>query len=504
MAGSYLGLAANPANAVAGMMGGGGMGGGGMGGGVTVINPPVGSAFKDPVIMPNISAVQGVVEVNLEAKMTRVSVNGTMANLMTYNGSFPGPTVRAKKSDLLRVNFKNSLPADGATNMLGHQKYITNLHTHGLHVSPGDNANGTHSDNMLVQIAPGNSEVYEYDLSMQESGTLNFYHPHIHGSVSDQMWAGLAGALVVEDAVSVLSNFETHLLMLQDISLAGSEPSPHSTMMDYMHGKEGNTVMVNGQVNPLLTVRPGQVQRWRIVNSSVARFYKLSLENHAMYLVGTEGGLLDKPYQVTELLLSPGERVDVLVKANQPSRSYKFLSLAYDRGMNSLQTVTLMTVSYKGSGVNDAIPSAINPDAKRLSIDTASLPVQSFVLSMGQGHGYINGRTFIDHTTCDKAMSTVGTYEVWEVINQSGMDHPFHHHVNPAQVLSITGGDAKYSSLYTSIPAWKDVTIVPKFGKIRLLMPVMDYTGMAMYHCHIIEHEDIGMMGMWHLMGEMM
>jgi FtsP/CotA-like multicopper oxidase with cupredoxin domain len=99
--------------------------------------------------------------------------------------------------------------------------------------------------------------------------------------------------------------------------------------------------------------------------------------------------------------------------------------------------------------------------------------------------------------------SKTGTWEVWEITNSSGMDHPFHHHTNSAQVLSITGGDAGYASLYSSIPAWKDVTIVPRWGKVELLMPVMDYAGMAMIHCHIIEHEDIGMMGVWHIMAGM-
>ena len=77
------------------------------------------------------------------------------------------------------------------------------------------------------------------------------------------------------------------------------------------------------------------------------------------------------------------------------------------------------------------------------------------------------------------------------------MDHPFHQHVNAAQVQSITGGDADYAALYTKTPAWKDVVIVPKGGTVKLLVPVMDYPGMAMFHCHILEHEDIGMMGMW-------
>jgi FtsP/CotA-like multicopper oxidase with cupredoxin domain len=117
------------------------------------------------------------------------------------------------------------------------------------------------------------------------------------------------------------------------------------------------------------------------------------------------------------------------------------------------------------------------------------------------GRGYINGQDFdVDPYTI---MSTVGTYEVWQISVAGGMDHPFHLHVNHAQVLSISGGDPAYASLYTQIPAWKDTIIVPKMGTITILVPIMDYTGMTMFHCHIVEHEDIGMMGMWHIMPAM-
>jgi FtsP/CotA-like multicopper oxidase with cupredoxin domain len=262
--------------------------------------------------------------------------------------------------------------------------------------------------------------------------------------------------------------------------------------------------MVNGQVNPSLNIRPGQVQRWRIVNASTARFYRLSLEGHSMYLIGTEGGLVDRPYQLSELIVSPGERVDLLIKANTKTGAYKFLSLPYDRGMNQLQQVTLLTLSCSGSRVSDAIPATINSNAAKLNMDTSMLPKKSITLSMGQGRGYINGITFTSHEDCYTEMSTVGGYELWEIINESGMDHPFHQHVNPAQVLSIAGGDSKYAALYSTIPAWKDVVIVPKWGRVQLLMSVMDFTGMTMFHCHIIEHEDIGMMAMWHLMGDPM
>jgi FtsP/CotA-like multicopper oxidase with cupredoxin domain len=97
----------------------------------------------------------------------------------------------------------------------------------------------------------------------------------------------------------------------------------------------------------------------------------------------------------------------------------------------------------------------------------------------------------------------VGTNEIWEIVNQSGMDHPWHQHVNDAQVIAMAGGDAaiaRYASLYTLAPAYKDTVIVPKWGSVTLRIPICDFGGMTMFHCHILEHEDIGMMGMWHLM----
>lgn len=479
------------------MGGGGGMGGGGMGGTTTTVtDPPIGPVLRDPPVMPNISTTPGVVEVNVEARIAAINVNGTTANLMTYNGSFPAPTIRVKPTDRLKINFTNRLPYTTATNLLGYQKNITNLHTHGLHVSPEDPA-----DYVMYHLMSGETKHHVYDLSKQAPGTLNFFHPHIHGTSAEQYWAGMTGALVVEDETPLLAGFETHILILKDISLSGSSPAPHSMMGDYMHGKEGNTVMVNGQVNPRLYMKNGQVQRWRILNNSNARHYRLDLESHALQAIGTDGGLLDRPYPMSEIVLSPGERVDLLVRGDYKSGNYRLRALPYSRmGNMGGSTITLMTMTYKGSVTPQPIPTEINPMAMR--IDPASVPIaarRTLALSMGQGNGYINGMDF--DVMPFEIMSEVGTYELWTITNNSGMDHPFHQHVNPAQVVAITGGDAGYRSFYTSAPAWKDTTLVPKWGSVTLLVPITDYTGMAMFHCHILEHEDIGMMGMWHLMG---
>ncbi|MGZ8215393.1 MAG: multicopper oxidase family protein, partial [Methylosarcina sp.] len=481
------------------------MGGGGgcmMGCTTTVIDPPRGAAFKDPEVMSNLSTTPGIVEVNLEAKVAPINIYGTVANLQTYNGAYPAPTIKVNPGDVLKVHFKNSLP-DTGLNMHDHPRADTNLHTHGLHVSPEGN-----SDNVMHHFMTGETFDYEYDLSLHPGGNLNWYHPHAHGNAAEQVWSGQAGALDVSDETTVLSGYETHILVLKDIALNGDAPASHSSD-DFMNGKEGDTMMVNGQVNPVLALRPGQVQRWKIVNASNARFYKLSLANHSLYVVGTDGGLLNKPYAQSTVLLSPGERVDVLVKASTTKGYYKFKALPYNRGVGSSasQEITLMTANITGSSLTQSLPATVNPNAVRLSVP-ADAVTRQLTLSMGMmgggmmgggmgmGMASINGISYSD-TDAYTISSMLNTYEIWEVYNNSMMDHPFHQHVNHAQVISISGGDSVYKSLYTTTPALKDTVIVPRMGSVKLLVPITDYTGITMFHCHILEHEDMGMMGVW-------
>ena len=202
-AGGYLAL--NTIPSFAQMNGGGGMGGG-------VIDPPPGASFKDPTAMPYTIGMDGAIQVELTAAETPVNVNGRTAKLFTYNGHYPAPTISIKRGDLLRVKLTNSLPMTTENNLLGNRKNITNLHTHGWHVSPEPP-----QDYVMYNLEPGNSYLHEYDTSLQPGGTLNFYHPHKHGVSAEQYWAGMAGALVVEDETDALSGIETHLLILKDI-----------------------------------------------------------------------------------------------------------------------------------------------------------------------------------------------------------------------------------------------------------------------------------------------
>jgi FtsP/CotA-like multicopper oxidase with cupredoxin domain len=504
------GLAVAPSALAQMMGGGGGMGGGGMGGGV--VDPPVGPALVEPPVARNASATPGIVDVSIEARLAPATVNGTQAQLLTYEGSFIAPTIKANPRDVVLLRFRNGLPYTTERNMLGHVKNVTNVHVHGWHVSPGaDMETGLPADDVHRQFAPGEGQVFCYNLAHQRPGTLALYHPHVHGTVAEQMWGGLVGALDVGDGpITALAQYPTKLLVLKDLTLANGAPAPYTMLSEYMHGKEGSLVMVNGQVNPLLTAQPGEVRRFRIMNASNARFYRLAFQGHTLHLVGTDGGLLDRPYPISEVLVAPGERVDVLVKTTTATGDYKLLALPYARmGNMTSPQVTLMTLRVKGARVSQALPAtnrpSVNLAAARLH-DDPMLPRPRFVLSMGQGRGYINGVSFGEgppDRPYDEHHSMVDTDEIWEVVNDSGMDHPWHQHVNDGQVLSIAGGGAafaNYASLYTTVPGFKDVIIVPKWGSVTFRLPIRDFTGMTMYHCHILEHEDIGMMGMWHIM----
>lgn len=485
-------------------------------------DPPPGTAFADPPVAPS-TRTGNVLDVTIEARTAADDLDGATATFLTYDGGFVAPVIQAKPGDLLRVHFTNALPANEATNILGHPRFVTNLHAHGLHVTPGTNPNGTPGDDVFRSVAAGGGSLdYEYDLSQQPAGSMGLYHPHQHGAVAEQIWGGMIGPIdVADEPGSPLAAYETHLLVLKDISLSGEAPAPYDSILDYMTGKEGNLVMVNGQVNPVLAIRPGQVQRWRIFNASTARFYRLSLEGHSLNVIGTDGGLLDRPYPVSEILVAPAERLDVLVQASPAAGSFRLLALPYDRGGMGMMggmggmpgfggapsaQVTLLTLDDAGAATSDVLPAQVDPAARRLAIDTGSLPRTRFVLGMFMGRGTINGVSFdemADGTvSAYQHDSKVGTYEVWEIVNQTGMDHPWHQHVNSAQVLSANGPDpafATYADLYTRVPGLKDTVIVPRGGSITLLVPVMDHPGKTVFHCHIVEHEDIGMMGIWNI-----
>jgi FtsP/CotA-like multicopper oxidase with cupredoxin domain len=270
-------------------------------------SPAAGTDLAQP---GELRSSNGRLQVRLEAAPGTVQLGGGQASALGYNGGVPGPTLRVRAGDVLNVELVNRLAVP------------TNLHVHGLHVSPQGNG-----DNVFVAVDPGNSFSYEYRLPADHPPGVYWYHPHHHGMVADQVFAGLFGAIIVEDADSMDVSRE-QVLVISDITLDGSGTIPDASSTDRMLGREGEIVLVNGQSAPKLSARPGERERWRIVNTCVARY--LRLDGQQIQLLGMDSGRFRTPGNVEELLLAPGNRADLLVTAAAGDST--FTSVFYDRG----------------------------------------------------------------------------------------------------------------------------------------------------------------------------
>ena len=456
-------------------------------------NPPVGDEFVQP---EELTSASGGLTVELDAAPARVQLAGVEASVLGYNGGLPGPTLRIRPGDRLRVNLHNGLEDP------------SNLHVHGLHVSPEGN-----SDNVFVMVEAGGSFDYDYQLPDNHPPGVYWYHPHHHGFVADQVFGGLYGAIIVEDPVPIPSARE-RMLVISDIALAGGGQVAAVDAMQQMDGREGDIVLVNGQVNPALTARPGERERWRIVNACVSRYLRLQLDGQLMQLLGIDSGRFENPEEVTEIVLAPGNRADLMVTGQTGTSVLR--ALAVDRGSHtgtsgamtsggmmgggirgdssgSSDTTTLATLVVAGVEVAPlaALPTQPKPrDLRSATVTARRELVFDMGMSMGMGANMmvstINGRVFAG----DRVDTTVaaGSVEEWTLTNTSTMDHPLHLHVWPMQLIEQNGQKV-------SKAPWQDVVNIPARGQVRVRIAFEEFSGRTVYHCHILDHEDTGMMG---------
>lgn len=421
----------------------------------------------------------GTLKVNLVAKPTSLKIGGTSVAANGYNGSVPGPTWRVKPGDTITVNFENRLGES------------TNIHTHGFHVSPGSN-----SDNVFVEVKDGGSFQYQYRLPANHPTGLFWYHPHHHGMAAEQVFSGLYGAIIVEEPDPIKVD-EERVLVLSDISFDSGGNLLGPTLMGKMMGREGSQLLLNGQVQPTFTARNNSVERWRIVNAATSRYFKLHWTGAQVQLMAVDSGRLDAPESVHELTLAPGNRVDLLVTLAGSKAQLLYDTVAHaDAGMMGGKTyqnyplATFKPGAKSGLGKAKAIARTKNRNLKTAKTDakrTFTLAMPSMTGMMGSGGRFtINGATFnpnLVNTTVN-----FGAIEEWTIRNTSTMNHPFHMHVWPMQVLSVNGVE-------TAGTRWQDVVNVPAKGEVVVRVAFEDFKGMAVYHCHILDHEDQGMMG---------
>jgi FtsP/CotA-like multicopper oxidase with cupredoxin domain len=431
-----------------------------------------------PPALANRSSEPGTVEVALTAGPTRLSlVPGQETDVWAYNGRVPGPTLELREGDRVIIRFRNELPEQ------------TTVHWHGLRLPFAADGSPFHP------VGAGEEYEYAFTVPPGSAGTY-WYHPHPHHRTAWQVGMGLYGAIIIRAPDDPLPRSLPEKLLiladnrfLPDGSLDFPEVGSAQARIDERNGREGDVLFVNGQLLPGVEIRSGEVQRWRVINASGARIYRLALPGHTFLHVGSDGGLFERPVEVDEILLANGERAELLVRGTAAPGSRSVLqTLPYDRYMTLTRPDDwerprdLLTLRYTDDppAALVALPDRLRPVVPLDTLDATA----TRVMRMSQGR--INSK-LMDMNRVDVSVP-LGATEIWEVENLVGMDHPFHLHGFQFQVLDRNGELEPYRS-------WKDTVNVPKRERVRFIVRYDDHPGKWMFHCHILDHEDQGMMG---------
>jgi FtsP/CotA-like multicopper oxidase with cupredoxin domain len=469
----------------------------------SIVKSPYESA---PLAEPEVRrSVDGVLATTLRCRYAYKDVGGYRLFMRTYDGDIPGPTLRAKPGDTLRIRLVNDLPpnrdAMPADMMRPHHFNSTNMHFHGLHVSP----DGI-SDNVLRVMAPGQSYDVEVVIPTDHPPGTYWYHPHNHGSADVQIASGMVAALIIEGdfaEVPEIASARERLLVLSEVVFDG-----YGTVEDFdtlFPETAARFFTVNGQREPVIEMRPGEVQRWRILHAGYQDDFLLALEGHGFRVIARDGialSAMDRPVlpgtdpaaPPDALLIGPGQRIDVLVRAGAPG-TYALSGLPYDQGYPS-PFGPFARIVVAGDPVTMALPTALPPAPFPTIRDDEITGTRTLTFSArgpendAAGHWQefrflIDGRLF-DEGRVDQRVA-LGAVEEWTIVNLHQHDHIFHIHVNPFELTKING-----EKLAETV--WLDTVILPRLGSLTFRSRFLDFTGRYMIHCHMMNHEELGMM----------
>ena len=439
------------------------------------IDPPASSAVEPLVVQGEHRSVSGWLDVTLVARETEVRLGDVKINGATYDGLYGGPVLRVQPGDLLHVRLANELPQP------------TNIHFHGLLVSPRG-----HGDNSMHMVAPGTSWDYDIRIPANHPPSVYWFHTRAHQAAERQLMGGLSGTLVVEgfqDQVPGTRALKERLFALKEFSpdregKLNRVPKPYNLAIK----------TINGQLMPRIDIRPGESQLWRLSDQTANTYFRLTLEGHSFTIVGRDGQPLERPEMVDELMLGPSQRVDVVVTARKAG-SFKLVAESTDTGPVGdnfqKQNMALMVAAYvPGAPPPPPLGSLGSAIALRTAISDTRIDARRIVTF---SEDPVTGLFFINHATFDPKRVDLkvplGSVEEWTVRNSSEELHVFHIHQVHFQVLSINGQAVPFNGLV-------DTVNVPIHGEVKVRVAFTDpnIVGRFMFHCHILEHEDKGMM----------
>lgn len=455
------------------------------------------ASADQPLLEPEVRrSVDGVLNTTLSCRYAYKDIGGQRLYLRSYEGTGHGPTLRMKPGETLKIRLSNDFPPNRDVlpqNMaLPHQFNNTNFHFHGAHCSPSGIA-----DNVMRSMVPGKKYDIEITLPKDHTCGTYWYHPHHHGGADVQMASGMAGALIVEGDFAgvpeITSAKERVMLMSQVVYDAFGMIENFSTLFPETATR---FLAINGQRRPTITMRPGEVQRWRLVGSQYQDDFFLELEKHNLNVIAYDGIQLRSMQELKTLLFAPGQRADILVQAGAPG-TYEFRALPYDQG-HPAPVGPLARLVVSGDPMPMKLPAALPKPpfedikdseitGKRTVTFSATSPEADAAGHWQEFTFLVDGKTF-NPNRIDQRVK-LGAVEEWTIVNTHFHDdHVFHIHTNPFQVTQING--QRQSDLL-----WRDSVIVTRNGGTTVFRSrFLDYTGIFMLHCHMMNHEEMGMM----------
>ena len=418
-------------------------------------------------------------------------IKGPKEAMQNIPGSYLGPIIHARKGQTVRVTFTNKIPEPSI------------IHWHGLHVP--ESADGH------PQLVIDSGETYVYDFTVNDRAGMYWYHPHPHGRTGPQVYQGLAGLFIVsddeEDILNLPSGEYDIPLVIQDRNFDDDNQFEYNLQAAQITGVFGDRILINGK--PDFEIRAAaRPYRLRLLNGSNARIYALAWSDGSpLTIIGTDGGLLEKPIERDYIVLSPAERIDMWVDLSKYETSDQLYLLYIDptRAGAEEERVLTIRVDHEDETIIE-LPKKLSVLNLRDVNDAVNIDdPRKFILSMGMGRQWlINGKTFEMMDVDKNEQVKLGDLEVWEVINQANhgmgtMQHPMHIHGLQFQIIEreSTPENQAVNSLINRgqvDEGWHDTVLVMPGERVRILLKFEDFEGLYLYHCHNLEHEDMGMM----------
>ena len=493
--------------------------------------------------------------------------NTINASLRRYSAGFPAPTLRVKPGDTIQIRLINRLPPSpkdhSSLRFLNYQN-STNLHFHGLHVSPkkvtigGQEVYGDYVvDSPDQGVLPGAERLHKIEIPLNHPPGIFWYHPHLHGSSGAQVSSGMFGAIIVEGSENQLFDpqiaAERVIFMHKhNLTSEGRTDSLNDSAIPLP-----SAFLLNGSSQPTIVMRPGEVQIWHFINSATFYSFNLFLDGHTMQVFARDGDPIPEGYRPANAetvgrfknptwrdnilnwpgtFASPGSRISVFVKASDIPGNYLLRSGLLPWTANNsipIYEEIVARVQVQGDPVQTSIPPASNfrvhEDFKPISSEEVAasggqtrnlilgvfplnspkipsplpsgeewaLPVgeggnlSNLVFGTGIGNSSTNNEVFPFQSPSGTAIVSqtvnLNAVEEWTIATLDGFPHPFHMHINDMYVVKVNGQDLPR-------PYWADTLTIPPNGSVTFRVRFKDFDGSFVWHCHVLEHEDLGMM----------